>query len=71
MQYQTDRNNIFALNCRLIHGLDEIDGEDPNELSIKVIEEHMNQKIKPENTDRLQRLGNHNNLEKQNHNPLQ
>ena len=54
----------------MIHGLDEIDGEDPNELSIKVIEEHMNQKIKPENTDRLQRLGNHNNLKKQNHNPL-
>ena len=30
----------------------------------------MNQKIKPENTDSLQRPGNRNDLEKQNHKPL-
>ena len=32
-------------NCLLIHGVDEVEGEDTFELSIKVIEEHMNQKI--------------------------
>ena len=45
-------------NCILIHGVDKIDGEDTDDLSIKVIEEHMNQKLKPEDIDRSQRLGN-------------
>ena len=40
----------------MIQGVDEAEGEDTDELSIKVIEEHMNQKIKPE--DRSRRLGN-------------
>ena len=42
----------------MIHGVDEIEGEDSDELSIKVTEEHMNQKIKPEDIDRSHRLGN-------------
>ena len=42
----------------MIHGVDEVEGEDTNELSIKVIEEHMNQKIKPEGIDRSHRLEN-------------
>ena len=42
----------------MIHGVDEVEGEDTDELSIKVIEEHMNQKIKPEDIDRSHRLGN-------------
>ena len=39
-------------NCLLIHGVDEVQGEDTDELSIRVIEEHMNKKIKPEDIDR-------------------
>ena len=42
----------------MIHGVDEVEGEDTDELSIKVIEEHMNQKIIPEEIDRSRRLGN-------------
>ena len=30
-------------NCLLIHGVEEVEGEDTNELCIKVIEEDMNQ----------------------------
>ena len=45
-------------NCILIYGVDKIDREDTDDLSIKVIEEHMNQKLKPEDIDRSQRLGN-------------
>ena len=42
----------------MIHGVDEVKGEDTDELSIKVIKEHMNQNIKPEDIDRSHRLGN-------------
>ena len=42
----------------MIHGVDEVEGEDTDELSTKVTEEHMNQKIKPEDIDRSHRLGN-------------
>ena len=42
----------------MIHGVDEAEGEDIDELSIKVIEAHMNQKIKAEDIDRSDRLGN-------------
>ena len=42
----------------MIHGADEVDGEDTDELSIKVIEEDINQKIKSEDIDRSHRLGN-------------
>ena len=45
-------------NCLLIHGVDEVQGKDTDELSIRVIEEHMNKKIKPEDIDRSHRLGN-------------
>ena len=45
-------------NCLLIHGVEEVEGEDTNELCIKVIEEDMNQTIKPEDIDRSHRLGN-------------
>ena len=45
-------------NCLLIHRVDEEEGEDTNELCIKVIEEHMNQTIKPEDIDRSHRLEN-------------
>ena len=45
-------------NCLLIHGVDEVEGEDADELSIKVIKEHMNQKIKLEDSGRSYRLGN-------------
>ena len=52
-----DRQEQYSRrNCLLIHGVDEVEGEDTDELSIKVIEEHMNQKIKPE--DRSRRFGN-------------
>ena len=37
---------------------DEVEGEDTNGLSVKVIEVHINQKIKPEDIDRSHRLGN-------------
>ena len=40
---------------------DEVEGEDTNGLSVKVIEEHINQKIKPEDIDRSHRLGNQKN----------
>ena len=42
----------------MIDGADEVEGVDTDELSIKVIEEHMNQKIIPEETDRSRRLAN-------------
>ena len=45
-------------NCLLIHGVEEVEGEDTNELCIKVIEEDMNQTIKPEDIDRSHRLEN-------------
>ena len=54
-----DRQQQYSRsNCLLIHGVDEVEGEDTYELSIKVIEEHMNQRTKPEDTDRSHRLGN-------------
>ena len=54
-----DRQEQYSRRtCLLIHGVDEVEGEDTNELSIKVIEEHMNQKIKLEDIDRPRRLGN-------------
>ena len=49
-------------NCVLIHGVDEVEGEDTYESSIKVIEKLMDQKIKPEDMDRSHRLGNQKNL---------
>ena len=52
-QEQCSRRNYL-----LIHGIDEVEGEDTKELSVKVIEEHMNQKIKPENIDRSHRFEN-------------
>ena len=52
-QEQYSRHNFL-----LIHGVDEAEGEDTDELSAKVIEGHMNQKIKPEDIDRSHRLGN-------------
>ena len=52
-QEQCSRRNYL-----LIHGVDEVEGEDTKELSVKVIEEHMNQKIKPENIDRSHRFEN-------------
>ena len=48
----------FRRNCILIHGVDKIDREDTDDLSIKVVEEHTNQKLKPEDIGRSQRLGN-------------
>ena len=42
----------------MIHGVNEVEGKDTDELSMKVIEEHMNQKIKPEDIDSSHRLGN-------------
>ena len=54
-----DRQEQYSRRkCLLIHGVDEVQGEDTDELSIKVIEEHMNQKLKPEDLDRSHRLGN-------------
>ena len=44
--------------CLLIHGVDEAEGADTDGLSIEVIEEHVNQKIKNEDIDRSHRLGN-------------
>ena len=41
----------------MIHGVDEVEGEDTDKLSIKVLEEHINQNIKPEDIDRSHRLG--------------
>ena len=59
MDVGLDRQEQYSRrNCLLIHGVDEVKGEDTDELSIKVIEEHMNQKIKPEDIDRSHRLGN-------------
>ena len=52
-QEQYSRRNRF-----LIHGVNEVEGKDTDELSIKVIEEHINQKIKPEDIDSSHRLGN-------------
>ena len=58
-----DRQEQYSRrNCLLIHGADEVEGEDTNELSIKVVEEHMNQKIKPEDIYGSYRLGNQKNL---------
>ena len=58
-----DRQEQYSRrNCLLIHGADEVEGEDTNELSIKVVEEHMNQKIKPEDIYGSHRLGNQKNL---------
>ena len=58
-QEQYSRHNFL-----LIHGVDEAEGEDTDELSTKVIEGHMNQKIKPEDIDRSHRLGNQKNIYK-------
>ena len=54
-----DRQEQYSRrNCPLIHGVDEVEGED-TELSIKVIEENMNQKIKHDDiADWSHRLGN-------------
>ena len=41
----------------MIQGVDEVEGEETDELSNKVIEEYINQKIKPEDIDRSHRLG--------------
>ena len=46
----------------MIHGVDEVQGEDTDELSIGVIEEHMNKKIKPEDIDSHIGLGIRKNL---------
>ena len=54
----------------LIHGVDEIEREDTNKFSVKVIEEHMSQKLKPEDTDRSHRLGNLKNIKMLNAGPL-
>ena len=52
-----DRQEQYSrCNCLLIRGVHEVEGDDNNELSIKVIEEHMNQKIKPEDIDKSHRL---------------
>ena len=57
-----DRQEQYSRrNCLLIHGADEVESEDTNELSIKVVEEHMNQKIKPEDIYGSYRLGNQKN----------
>ena len=48
-----DRQEQYSrCDCLLIHKVDT------DELSIKVIKEHMNQKIEPEDIDRSHRLGN-------------
>ena len=66
-----DRQEQYSRrNCILIHGIDEIEREDTNELSIKVIEKHMNQETKAENIDRSHRLGNPKNLKILKLNPL-
>ena len=52
------QEQYFRHNCLLIHGVDELEGEDTDELSMNVIEEHINQKIKPKDIDRSHRLGN-------------
>ena len=54
-----DRQEQYSRrNHLLIHGVNEVEGKDTDELSIKVIEEHINQKIKPEDIDSSHRLGN-------------
>ena len=54
-----DRQEQYSRrNHLLIHGVNEVEGKDTDELSMKVIEEHMNQKIKPEDIDSSHRLGN-------------
>ena len=54
-----DRQEQYSRrNCLLIHGVDEVEGEDTDKLSIKALEEHLNQNIKPEDIDRSHRLGN-------------
>ena len=54
-----DRQEQYSRRNRLlIHGVNEVEGKDTDELSMKVIEEHMNQKIKPEDIDSSHRLGN-------------
>ena len=54
-----DRKEHYSRhNCLLIHGVDQVEGEHTDELSIKVIEEHMNKKVKPKDIDRSHRLGN-------------
>ena len=54
-----DRQEQYSRRNRLlIHGVNEVEGKDTDELSIKVIEEHINQKIKPEDIDSSHRLGN-------------
>ena len=47
------QEQYYKRNSLLIHGIDQVEGEDTDELSIKVIEEHVNQKIKPEDIDKL------------------
>ena len=59
MDSVVDRQEQYSRrNCLMIHGVDELEGEDTDELCIKVIEEHMNHKIKSEDIDRSHRLGN-------------
>ena len=54
-----DRQEQYSKrDCLLIHGVDEVEGEDTDELSIEVIEGHMNQKFKPEDIDKSHRFGN-------------
>ena len=54
-----DRQEQYSRRkCLLIRGVDEVEGEDTDKLSIKLIEEHMNQIIQPEDINRSHRLGN-------------
>ena len=54
-----DRQEQYSRrNCLLINGVDEVEGEDTDELSLQVIEKHMNQNIKLEDNDRSHILGN-------------
>ena len=54
MQYWTNKNNILGVTALRV---DDVEGEGTYELSIKIIEEYMNQKIKPEDI-RSHWLGN-------------
>ena len=54
-----DRQEQYSRrSCLLIHGVHEVEDEDTDELSIKVIEQYINKKIKPKDTDLTLGLGN-------------
>ena len=54
-----DRQEQYSRrSCLLIHGVHEVEDEDTDELSIKVIEQYINKKTKPEDTDLTHGLGN-------------